>query len=252
MIRIGKEPKESAPVKKKFLASMSRSAVAVVAIIIFVVGVGVIKNSMEMKSVQEREFSGDSADSGQQQINDTVEEGGVEENEMADVNDQASSFDENVSGIKESKTDTAIFSGTDSLAFTEMIPLIADQVENLEISYYVDNTVINKDFTERVSEIFTLFDSYELTEVDKEEENSWKYRLSVQARDHESDSFTHYTILLGENMEIIHNDAQSRKQSTNKNGDELSQDASDKIYNIYEVKDMETLTIRLDDILQDK
>lgn len=102
--------------------------------------------------------------------------------------------------------------------FHTIIPLQASEIENIEISYYSDNGVINKDLTKKKEDILDLFSNYELEEINSKVEDQWYYRLTIRPIKNLGDNSV-YTIIIGKNLNLT----QEIKIAANSEREETSQ-----------------------------
>lgn len=125
------------------------------------------------------------------------------------------------------------------LTFTTITNLDASTVESLEVSYYVDNSVINKDLSLKKEEVFTLFNAYPLDEISANPEEEWTHKLNIVPT-----GKSIYTIIIGNNIDII----KEAKISNNSNLDE----PKDQVRKTFQVLDVEGLKIQLEQLINDK
>ncbi len=122
---------------------------------------------------------------------------------------------------------------------SNIINLEVSDVESLEVSYYVDSTVINKDLTIKIEDVFILLNTYTLEETSANPVEEWTHKLNVIPS---GDSI--YTILIGNNIEIIKETKTSKSISLD--------EASDIIRESFIVEDIVGLKIQLDQIINMK
>lgn len=114
--------------------------------------------------------------------------------------------------------------------------LEASDIENLEVYYYLDNTVINKDLTAKIEDVFALFNTYPLEETNAGPVEEWIYKFNVIPS-----GKSIYTILIGDNIDII----KETKITDSSNSDKFN----DQDRKTFRVIDIVGLKIQLDQLI---
>lgn len=157
---------------------------ATAALIVFLVGIGLVKGiSGDYFSISQSDKASEIAE---EMDRDMVDE------EISNLDSEGEFSD----SIEEKNESGKVISG---LVISNIIDLDPDNIETLEVSYYEDNAVINKDLTSKLDEVFVLFDTYPLEEIAPIEEETWKYKLNILQKNND----VIYTITIWENINVI-------------------------------------------------
>lgn len=125
------------------------------------------------------------------------------------------------------------------LTFSYLTNLEYSDVESLEVYYYMDNSVINKDLSLKKEEVFDLLNLYLLDEVNVSPEEEWVYKLSIVPS-----GLSIYTIYIGNDINI----SIESKTSSSTNVDE----SKNQFRRTFKVSDVEGLKIQLDQLINAK
>ncbi len=117
----------------------------------------------------------------------------MKESNKGTSNEADGDFADSVEEIKDSEEITS------GLVISDVIDIDITNIETLEVSYYEDESVINKDLTNKIDEVFALFNTYSIEEINSKGEETWIYKLTFLTKTEERN----YTITIGENITII-------------------------------------------------
>mgnify|MGYP001226907346 CR=1 FL=1 len=225
---------------KSFLSKFRTSNIALAVFLFLILGLGILKHSSNFN------IANKSAPKERAEKYDLyASQAGME---AAPKEDLGQSYDQDTDNsiIEEEEISTA-----SSLSkFSNIIGLDPEDIDAIEISYYVDNSVINKDLMEKEEEIIRLLDSYQLIEEEADEDHSWSYRLTIVPKESKEDSSKaysqpadiYYIILIGNHLDIIKKSKLPTKKEDGEENEELDRKS-------YEIKDLEELIQELDRLI---
>lgn len=225
---------------KSFLSKFKTSNIAVAVFLFLIIGLGILKHSSNLNLASK---SAPRERAEKYDLYDDSQAGGVAKEE-----DIGQNYDQ---GKEELIAEEGGLETTSSLPnFSNIIGLESDDIDTIEISYYVDNSVINKDLIEKEEEIFTLLDSYQLIEEEADEDHSWSYRLTIVpkeakgdlSKDYSQPSDIYYVILIGNHLDFIKKSKLPIKEENGEEKEELDRKS-------YEIKNLEELSLQLDRLI---
>lgn len=117
----------------------------------------------------------------------------MNENDKDMSNETDGDFADSVEEIKDSEETAS------GLVISDVIDLDLTNIETLEVSYYEGKAVINRELTNKTDEVFALFNTYSIEEINPKEDDAWIYKLIFLAKTDDRI----YTITIGENMNIV-------------------------------------------------
>lgn len=127
-----------------------------------------------------------------------------------------------------------------ALNFSALIGFEPANVEGLEVSYYIEDGVINKDLTEKTEDVFSLLGTYSLKEVAGDEgDDKWEYKLNLEPHGKNI-----YTVFIGDHIDIV----EEPKTSKSNTKDESSK----KIIRTFQVADIESLQVQLNQLVTEE
>lgn len=167
--------------------------VIMVALLFLVIGTGIYNNISKNYSDDRLHIHEKSAHHQGKDQSETNETLGTSQSEVGNPRPSNSESLEEDRGqdIKYAEGDPA------SLAIPKIINLESSDIDNIEISYYVDKSVRNKDLTSKKDRIFDLFRMYSIEEVAVSYEDGWTNKLRLLSNN------DIYTILIGNRVNVI-------------------------------------------------
>lgn len=233
--------------KKDYNFSNILATLALIVLVLLVMGSNYIKekDSISLEEVQEGFDPESTRDN--TSLDPAIDTDTLEDSLYNNAGNQDNSSDNFSNPGKEREGDTGLLSESignndvDGLIISSVLGLEIDEIENLDVSYYLDDTVINSDLTNKIEEVYLLLNSFSLEEIDSSKADEWIYKFSVIPSEASSEDYS-YIILLGDNINII-------KEAKNINLDDENQEM---LVRTFKVENMTSLLYQVNQKLSDE